>query len=145
MTEPDSGYSRLEQQIDWYDRKSLEAQKYYKWSKLAEFCFAGLVPLIAGVNAVATALLGAAIIVLEGLQHINQWSQNWITYRSTCEALRHEKYLFLGQSGVYQGLEAAQARSALVERVEALISTEHAKWISRQEYGAKKDKQVQGE
>jgi hypothetical protein len=26
------------------------------------------------------------------------------------------------------------ARKALVERTEALISTEHAKWISRQEY-----------
>lgn len=33
-----------------------------------------------------------------------------------------------------------QAMKALVERVEALISTEHAKWITRQEYDPKKVK-----
>jgi len=29
------------------------------------------------------------------------------------------------------------AKQALVERIESLISTEHSKWISRQEYAIK--------
>jgi hypothetical protein len=133
-SEPDSGYIRLEEQIRWYDRKSGPAQRRFKLVKAAEFIFSALVPLTAFLNASATAILGVMAVVLEGLQQLNQWQHNWITYRSTCEALRHEKYSYLGHSGSYDGLDEAQAKKALVERVESLVSTEHSKWISRQEY-----------
>lgn len=136
--EPDSGYGRLETQISWYDSKSGEAQSRYKWVKGAEFIFSAMVPLTAFWNAGVTAVIGVLVVVLEGLQQLNQWQHNWITYRSTCEALRHEKYSYIGRSGSYEDLDEAQARRALVERVESLISTEHSKWISRQEYELKK-------
>jgi|SRR3989339_954367 len=112
--------------------------KYYKWAKVTEICFAALIPFVAGINVTTTAILGVAITMLEGLQQMNQWSQNWTTYRSTCEALRHEKYSYLGKSGVYEGKEDAEAKRILTQRVESLISTEHPKWISRQEYESKK-------
>ncbi|MEI9412924.1 DUF4231 domain-containing protein [Mesorhizobium salmacidum] len=133
-SEPDSGYQRLEQQIRWYDSKSGDAQRCYKNVKIAEFILSALVPLTALWNGWVTAALGVGAVVLEGLQQLNQWQHNWITYRSTCEALRHEKYSFLGGSGSYDGLSKDEAHMALVERVESLISTEHAKWISKQEY-----------
>lgn len=66
--------------------------------------------------------------MLEGLLHLNQHQQNWITYRSTCEALRHEKYLYLGHGGPYA--KAQDAHALLAERVESLVSQEHAKWAS---------------
>ncbi len=140
--EPDSGYSRLEAQIAWYDARSVSAQKYYKRAKFAEICFAALVPFLANINVTVTAILGVAITILEGLQHLNQWSQYWVTYRSTCEALRHEKYSYLGRSGVYDGKDEAEAKRILTQRIEALVSTEHAKWISRQEYESKKTNNV---
>ena len=58
------------------------------------------------------AALGALIVVLEGVQQLNQYQQNWSAYRSTCEALKHEKYLFLAHAGPYAGSEdrAAAAR-----------------------------------
>jgi hypothetical protein len=82
-------------------------------------------------------VLGCVVIVFEALQQINQWQHNWITYRSTCEALRHEKYSYLGRSGPYKNMDDITAKQALVERIESLISTEHSKWISRQEYAIK--------
>ena len=136
--EPDSGYLRLEQQIKWYDSRSMTAQRWYKRVKFIEICCSILIPFVAGINSYITAFLGATIVVLETLQHINQWSQNWITYRSTCEALRHEKYSFLGRAGVYEGMENEDAKRMLTGRVESLISTEHSKWISQQEYENKK-------
>lgn len=39
--EPDSGYLRLEQQIQWYDQKSGTAQRYNKWVKVCEFVRSG--------------------------------------------------------------------------------------------------------
>jgi hypothetical protein len=133
-TEPTSGYERLESQIRWYDSKSHTAQNLYKRVKTAELCCAVLIPFMAHVSVTVTAILGGAIAVLEGLQQMNQWSQNWITYRSTCEALRHEKYAYLGKAASYSGLSDEDAKKVLVSRVEGLISTEHSKWISKQEY-----------
>jgi hypothetical protein len=131
--EPDSGYPRLETQIKWYDRSANRAQFRYKLVKILEVGSAALIPFISYISPAATAFLGSAVIVLEALQQINQWHRNWITYRSTCENLIHEKYLFLGCAGSYIGLEGAAAMQALVDRVEMLISAEHGRWVSRQE------------
>lgn len=133
-SEPDSGYLRLETQIKWYDTQSQDAQWWYKKVKLLEFITSGLVPLTALINGWVTAALGFTAVFLEAVQQLNQWHHNWITYRSTCEALRHEKYSYLARSGSYDGLDDEEARKSLAERVESLISTEHSKWISRQEY-----------
>lgn len=136
--EPDFGYLRLEQQIKWYDTKSAQAQRAFKGVKVAEFVFSALVPPAALIwNGWITAALGVIVVVLEGFQQLYQWQHNWITYRSTCEALRHEKYTYLGRSGSYDGMDDTEARKALVERTKSLVSTEHAKWISRQEYANK--------
>src|SRR5262245_65870746 len=91
--EPDSGYLRLEQQIRWYDTKSASAQWWYKRVKLFEFILSGVVPITALLvnGGWVTAIIGALAVLREGMQQLNQWQHNWITYRSTCEALRHDK------------------------------------------------------
>jgi len=134
-TEQDSGYERLERQIDWYDEKSGDAQSYYKRIKFFEFALGAAVPIMAAarVDGLFVASIGAISLVLAGLQQMNQWQHNWITYRSTCEFLRHEKFCFLGKAGAYEGQEPEAARRLLVERVEGLVSTEHSKWLSLQE------------
>lgn len=133
--EPNSDYPRLEKEIAWYDTKSGDAQWYYKKIKYVEFASGAMIPAAAVLAPPwVTAVLGVFAIMLEGLQQINQWQHNWITYRSTCEALRHEKYSYLAKSGVYDKMTDVNAKKLLVERVESLISTEHAKWISAQEY-----------
>lgn len=135
--EPDSGYGRLEQQIRWYDRKSGAAQRNFKWGKYLVISSSAFIPIAALLDFRGlTAGLGAFIAVCEAVQHINQWQHNWITYRSTCEALRHEKYTYIERADPYDNLEDADARKLLVERTESLISTEHSKWIASQEKAA---------
>ena len=132
----DSGYQRLEEQILWYDRKSITNQRWYRGLKLLEIACAALIAAIAPSYPIAASVMGVVIVILEGIQHLFQYNHNWATYRSTCEALKHEKYLFLGLSGPYD-LPEDEARKLLVERTEGLISTEHAKWVSSR---AKADK-----
>jgi hypothetical protein len=57
-------------------------------------------PLTAAVGAAAwvPGALGAVVVVVEGFQQLNQYQQLWTSYRSTAEALKHEKYLFLGRA-----------------------------------------------
>lgn len=135
--EPSSGYERLEAQIEWYDKKSGEAQRYYKAGRIIVLISSTTIPLLSlnGWNA-TVALLGAMIAAVEGGQHLYQWQHNWITYRSTCEALRHEKYCYIERADPYDLDDDRQARKLLVERVESLISTEHSKWIASQEKSA---------
>ena len=129
----DTGYARLEQQIVWYSSKSREAQRWFKRARIAQTIATAAVPVVAfgGVGWI-TAAVGGVALVLDAMQQMNQWQQNWISYRSTGESLKHEKYAYLGGAGVYDGLTAKQARKVLIDRVEALVSTEHTKWITVQ-------------
>ena len=120
---------RLDDQIAWYDGRSQKAQRAFKALKLASVVCALAVPIVAlSELPVFAAVLGALIAFAEILQQLNQYHANWITYRSTCEALKHEKYLHLANAGPYA--DPATALAVLADRIESLISQEHAKWIA---------------
>jgi len=128
----DPTWDRLEDQIGWYDRKSAADQRRYKWLKLLEIGVAAALPVVAGVHSPVwvTGGLGAVIVVLEGIQHLYQFHEHWIMYRSTAEALKHERYLYLAEAGPYAG---GNRHRQLAERLEGLISQEHAKWTVSQQ------------
>jgi Protein of unknown function (DUF4231) len=127
--EEDPTWDRLEDQLGWYDRKSGENQRRYKRLKLLEIAVAAVLPVVAAVHSPVwvTGGLAAVIVVLEGAQHLYQFQEHWITYRSTAEALKHERYLYLAKAGPYAGDDRYRQ---LAERLEGLISQEHAKWTS---------------
>src|SRR6266850_6081667 len=133
MPPNDVTLDRLQDQIEWYDKKSASNQKAFKYLKVCSISAAALIPFFAKVDGYSsvTAGLGVFIVVLEGLQQLNQYHTNWISYRSTCEALKHEKFLYLAKAGAYA--VANDAHALLAERVESLDSQEHAKWASSQE------------
>ena len=87
---------RLEEQRQWFDRKSTGAQHLYKRMKVFELIVAAAVPVTAGLSApaVVTATLGAIVVVCEGTQHLFQWHAKYVGYRSTAEALNREKALY---------------------------------------------------
>ena len=127
----------LQDQIEWYDLKSGSNQKAFKYLKVCTVAAAAIIPVLAkldGMSSVTTGL-GVLIVILEGLQQLNQYHSNWIAYRSTCETLKHEKFLYLGRAGAYATVNDPHA--LLAERIESLVSQEHAKWASSQEQGQK--------
>jgi len=71
------------------------------------------------------------------MQGLYQFQQNWTSYRFTSERLKHERFLWLAKAGPYKDPESPTLESLFAERVEALISTEHAKWVSYQEQAGK--------
>lgn len=127
-------WARLEDQLNWYDRKSTHCQRWYKGLKFVQISLAVLIPLLSHLDPAcakwATSIAGAMIAVLEGVQHMNQYSTLWVTYRATAERLKHEKFLFLSAAGPYKGQAEAERLIALAERVEEHVSTEHANWFN---------------
>ena len=133
-------WDRLEDQISWYDRRSASNQRGFKRLKVLQLVAAAAVPVVASVEAAVwiTGGLGALVVVVEGIQQLGQFQQNWMNYRSTCEALKHEKYLFLAEAGPYPA--SGSRERLLAERIEGLISQEHAKWTAaREENAARED------
>jgi len=121
---------RLEDQIAWYDRKSMASQRAFKRIKFVVIASAALIPFLTAITSQfrwVTGGLGLLITVLEGLLQLNQYQQNWTAYRSTCESLKHEKYVYLGKAAPYT--DAPDPHALLAERVESLVSQEHANWL----------------
>jgi hypothetical protein len=124
---------RLEDQIAWYNLNSQHNQRWFKALKICQIVVAAAIPVAAAASAPLWLIGsgGALIVVLEGLQQLQQYQQNWTTYRSTCERLKHEKFLFLALAGPYAAV--SDPESLLAERVEGLVSQEHAAWVSHRE------------
>src|SRR6266508_1846766 len=130
--------ARLEDQIAWYDGNSQKNQRRFKELKVCQIVVAAGIPVAAAASAPLWLMGGggALIVVLEGLQQLQQYQQNWTTYRSTCERLKHEKYLFEANAGPYT--KAPRREALLAERVEGLVSQEHAAWVSQQQEASKR-------
>lgn len=61
---------------------------------------------------------------------MNQYATLWVTYRTTAERLKQEKYLFLSGAGPYRPLSEAERLIQLAERVEDVMANEHTSWFN---------------
>ncbi|MDF2605838.1 MAG: hypothetical protein K0S34_28 [Bacillales bacterium] len=133
ITEVDFIKQRLEDQIRWYDNSSQKSQKCYKLLKGIEISASAFIPLCTGFIvdfefwAIIVGVLGVIITVIEGWLAITKHHENWIEYRSICENLKHEKFMFLTKTGVYSG---EFPFTLLVERTESIISKENVNWAN---------------
>lgn len=126
--------NRLDDQINWYDSKSISSQKKYKKMKTIIIISSALIPFIVAFSdthffiKILSAMLSIVIACFEGIININKYQENWIEYRSICETLQHEKYMYLYKSGIYS--EGKDEFNYFVERIESIISRENLNWAS---------------
>jgi Protein of unknown function (DUF4231) len=123
---------RLEDQLAWYEQKAKHHSRWFQSLKVGQLVVAAAIPAVAaaGASAGVAGALGAVVVVMEGLQQLFQFQQNWIAYRGTAEALKREKFLYLASAGPYSGPDGRDR--LLAERVESLVSQEHAAWAEVQ-------------
>jgi len=131
MNEKEYIKQRLDDQIRWYGQKSRHNQHWHKRLRMTEVTAAAIIPFVAGLgevvpyNSIIVGLLGVIIAACVGASVINKYQENWLTYRTIAETLKHEKYLYLTSSSPYTGDERF---TQFVERIEALISKENSQW-----------------
>jgi len=133
MNEKEYIQSRLDNQIAWYDGRSSLNRRWYNALRVIELAAAASIPLLAGYitdNSVylrtTVGFLGVLIAIITGLVSLYHFQELWVQYRTTCETLKHEKYLFLTRIEPY---DIDEPFPLLVKRVEALTSEEHTRWI----------------
>jgi hypothetical protein len=139
-TPSSASWQRLEEQIRWYSHGARRNKRWYMRIKVVQILSAAAIPVLAATDLPTWVAggLGALIVVLESVQQLFQFHSNWTHYRSTSEALKHEKYLFLANAGSYA--TAKDPAALLAERVEGRVSQEHSAWASEQQQGAGHEK-----
>ena len=124
--------NRLEDQITWYNSKSLKNQRMFRGLQLVTIVSAACIPFFTGYLSEAiyikyvVGILGVLVAVLTAINSLYKFPENWIAYRTICESLIHEKYLYMTSSKPYHGKESF---NVLVQRVEMLISKENSSWV----------------
>lgn len=137
--------NRLDDQINWYDKKSATQKKWYYLSKLITLICTASIPVISvafrhqSFTVVITASIAAIATVTEGILTLTKWHEKWIAYRSNAEALKHEKFSYLTSSGPYSDMSEEERLHTLVDRTENIISNENTNWAS---LGKKKGKAI---
>jgi hypothetical protein len=134
MNEDEYIKTRVDGQIDWYNRKSEANQRWFRVLRIVEIVAAASIPLLAGYADTLAPIklvvgsLGLLVAVIAGVLGLYQFQELWTGYRTTCEALKQEKYLFITKTEPYDELEPFPL---FVQRIENLISKEHSSWVQR--------------
>jgi hypothetical protein len=137
---------RLDDQIDWYSKKSSSNKKLHYFFRIVELLITAVIAIMALLECFYFKfIIGALGISLTSLYSIHifcKLQENWIEYRKTSEILKHEKYMFLARSGVYNNPDISSdiPFKILVERCETVISHENINWaqLNSNEYLEKK-------
>jgi hypothetical protein len=131
--------NRYWDQIKYYEGKAGQNQRTYRYLQWALIIFAALTPMLieikldsligGGFGHIAT-LTSVIVVILTAALKTFKYQENWINYRTTCEALKKEKYLFDAGLSDYQQSDGRQAQ--FVDKVEALLARENTLWLSVQ-------------
>ena len=134
MTEQEYLDKRVNDQIDWYGKKSAWNKRWFLRLRIAETILALLIPFItAFINEdrlelkITVGMLGVIVAASASIVTLYKLNENWIQYRSVCESLVHEKFLYITQSGPYKD---GNSFPVFVEVIESYISKENTQWAS---------------
>ena len=121
---------RVEDQIGWYDRKGVFNKRWFIALRTVEIAAAATVPFLSGFSsypgiAATIGIIGIIITLCAGVTHLCQFQERWIEYRTTAEALKKEKFLFVTKTEPYNGDDAFPI---LVQRIETVASKENVTW-----------------
>jgi len=132
---------RYEDQINWYEMKASSNKRYYQIFQWVVIILSAVTPalvvlsspdILSTQNIFRPWIWGAAIVVstllaigTAGVKTF-KFQENWTNYRATAERLIQEKIFYDANVGDYGHVESKQ--TLFVERVEALLSGENAKW-----------------
>ena len=136
MPEQDYLSQRIDDQINWYSKKSTFNKKRYQLLKALVIIISASIPVLAIIITgndemlkIAVGVAGVLIVALEGLLSLYKYKDIWLQYRMTAEVLEREKLFYLTGAGVYKNNKNFQS---LVDRAEAIMSNENKSWLTNQ-------------
>lgn len=129
--------SRVEDQINWYGKRSGQLKRRYRRLKALTIITGGLIPLCIvfsekfgdGFKYLA-GVFGALISIFEGISGMLKDKETFLAYRAANESLTREKMQYQSKSGKYAG--ATNPFILFVESCEGIMAGENAQWVNTQ-------------
>lgn len=124
--------SRVDEQIDWLSRSSKANKRGFLRLRIAEILLGTAITIFSPYatkvdwGPLAIALAGGGIALSGSLLALNRNQENWVRYRSLCEAIKREKYLYITRTSPY--CDNGSAFGHFVMAVEALMDEERTGW-----------------
>jgi hypothetical protein len=142
---------RVDGQIAYFNRKSSNSQSQYKKINRIEFYLASSIPVLVSLSTmeiakkavfghiqdaevnldlifqIIAAIAGIVMAILNKLMDLENYLDLWKTNRANCEAIEHERYMFLTRTGDYDAPEPT-AFAKFVDKIESIINNDVQKW-----------------
>jgi hypothetical protein len=140
MNEPGAGAEwlgdRLAQRLRWYENAARRSRLGHLSIRLLTLLAAAAITVVSITRWAPPSwettwlpgILGAGIVLLESIQGLFHWRDQWLIYRATAEGLRREQSLYLAQAGPYADATPPKALALLAVRAEQLIAAEGGSW-----------------
>jgi hypothetical protein len=153
---------RLDDQISWYGKKSAYNKSRFRICQLIVIVASAVIPIInlgipftgeiipdpdlktifsSNLALGITATLGAVITIVTALSQMDAYFETWVLYRTTAEVLKRERFLYVNGAADYSTLSEEAKNKLLVERVEAMLSSENSKFLSLQQQARQQSEQ----
>lgn len=127
---------RLQDQIDWYAKKSRSYKNSYYRLRVIEIFAAALIPFASGLiialsdtyklyGTIFVGILGLIVTITSSMISLKRYQENWVEYRKTSESLLREKFLFETQVEPYNG---ENRFNLIVQTAEMLMTKENTTW-----------------
>lgn len=134
MNEQDYIKNRIDAQFEYYNKKGTQCKNRYQSLKSIVILLSVSIPLMTGFITnetfwlkVAIGVAGVIIALIEGIQSLYKYHDNWLLCRNAAEFLTREKLYYQTNSGPYS--DGADLKK-LVERVESFTSDENKSWTA---------------
>jgi Protein of unknown function (DUF4231) len=129
---------RLENQLNWYDKKAKSNLNRYYVIQILILGFSALIPIVNVVGGyemtirIISSVLGAIILGATGILQLTKAQESWIIFRSTAETLKKEYNLYMLKAGDYSdpNLIDEKRDKLFVERAESVMAMEGTKYFS---------------
>jgi uncharacterized protein DUF4231 len=128
---------RVDDQINWYSKKSKFNQNRYKLLKTIMILVSVTIPFLAGlikgesdILKIAVGVGGILIAGIEGILSLYKYQDLWLQYRLTAEMLGREKILFITEAGQYEN--NPNAFKLFVKQAESIMGSENQAWLESQ-------------
>lgn len=130
---------RVDDQITYYENAASRAKRWHIFYQVAIILLGLAVPVVVNLPnevfpgnpkaiQIIVTVMSLMLASFTGIANFRKYGELWLTYRATEESLKHEKYLWLTDSGRYRN--ASESFPEFVEQVEAIISSEHTRFRS---------------
>ena len=125
-------------QREWYSARARSYKKNAQRIDVAIIVFGATVaalPVVKPFGPVAAdiliALLGVAIVVVQGIQRVYRYSEIWPEYRFASERMKREWRLFINAAEPY-ATDEADARTLYIQRLDGIMADEQKIFLDTQ-------------